>query len=632
MGGSRRLETVAAGTQSNVTCTGAGTHYFIFLSADNGLFGLRIVQTAGSLMRATPKSHATKLMLVAPVEAPRASARPVTARWHGVTLTDEFAWLRDPNWQAVMRDPTLLDPAIRSHLERENAYADAMLAATQPLQEALFAEMKGRIQPDDAGVPTPDGQYSYFTRYRDGGQYPLVCREPRDGSTAETLIDGDAIAAGKAFFRFGGTAHSHDHKLLAWSMDDTGAELFTIRVRDLAAMADLADEVPETSGAVVWMSDRSAFYYVHVDEQHRPSSVHRHRLGTPASEDVEIFPAPGGGYFVSLGELQSRRFAEISVHDHETTECWLIDLADPDARPRARRTARAVDAVLCRASSELPWRRRPHHPHQRRRRRGFQDRLGAARRSGRAQWQDLVPHRPGVYIASFMVLADWLIVLEREDGLPRIVVRRLATGEEHTIAFDEEAYWLGLEGGYEFATDTLRFSYSSMTTPEEIWDYDLATRSRVPAQAPADSERPQSLGLRDAAAVGAGGRRGNRAGVAPLSPHDAARRHRAGARLRLRRLRLRDLARVRGEPAVARRSRLRLRDRPCARRHGEGLALVSRGQAREQAEHVHRFHRRDRISGRAEDRRARQDRGAGRSAGGMLIGAVPMSVRISTPR
>ncbi len=462
-----------------MTCTGAGTHYFIFLSADNGLFGLRIVQTAGSLMRATPKSHATKLMLVAPVEAPRASARPVTARWHGVTLTDEFAWLRDPNWQAVMRDPTLLDPAIRSHLERENAYADAMLAATQPLQEALFAEMKGRIQPDDAGVPTPDGQYSYFTRYRDGGQYPLVCREPRDGSTAETLIDGDAIAAGKAFFRFGGTAHSHDHKLLAWSMDDTGAELFTIRVRDLAAMADLADEVPETSGAVVWMSDRSAFYYVHVDEQHRPSSVHRHRLGTPASEDVEIFPAPGGGYFVSLGELQSRRFAEISVHDHETTECWLIDLADPDAQPvlvaprepsmrysvEHHPNFRGGDALIIRTNAD-----------------GAEDfkivwaPLGA---SGRAQWQDLVPHRPGVYIASFMVLADWLIVLEREDGLPRIVVRRLATGEEHTIAFDEEAYWLGLEGGYEFATDTLRFSYSSMTTPEEIWDYDLATRSRV---------------------------------------------------------------------------------------------------------------------------------------------------------
>ncbi len=431
-------------------------------------------------MTSSPQSRAPlATAIIGQPAPPRARARPATATRHGVVLTDEFAWLKDANWQAVMRDPSLLDPAIRAHLESENAYAQAVLAATVPLQETLFAEMKGRIKEDDASVPAPDGAFSYFTRYRDGGQHPLVCREPRGGGAPETLLDGDALAAGKAFFRLGATAHSGDHKLLAWSADETGAELFTVRVRDLARMADLPDLVPETAGAIVWTRDRAAFYYVRVDRQHRPSSVHRHRLGTDAGADVEVYAARDGGFFVSLSQLQSGRFAAISVHDHETSEAWLLDLEDGDAMPvlvAPREPAMRYDvehhpdfggapALLIHTNAggaedfKIAW-----------------TPLGA---TARAHWRDLVPHRPGVFILSFTVLRDWLVRLEREDGLPRIVVRRLASGEEHTIAFAEEAYSLGLEEGYEFATDTVRFSYSSMATPSEIWDYDLGSRTRT---------------------------------------------------------------------------------------------------------------------------------------------------------
>jgi oligopeptidase B len=113
--------------------------------------------------------------------APHAAPRPTSAVWHGIALTDEFAWLRDRRWQAVMRDPSLLDPDIRAYLEAENAYAQATLAPTEPLQDALFAEMRGRIKEDDAGVPAPDGPFAYFSRHREGGQHPLICREPRAG-------------------------------------------------------------------------------------------------------------------------------------------------------------------------------------------------------------------------------------------------------------------------------------------------------------------------------------------------------------------------------------------------------------------------------------------------------------------
>ena len=165
---------------------------------------------------------------------PRAEQRSATSIHHGITLTDPYAWLKAPNWQEVMRAPEVLDPAIRAYLDAENAYASAALAHTQALQEALFAEMKGRIKQDDSSVPSPDGPYAYFTRYREGGQHPLICREPRDGGASEIMLDGDALAAGKAYFRLGAAEHSEDHRLLAWSADENGSEAFTLRVRDLA--------------------------------------------------------------------------------------------------------------------------------------------------------------------------------------------------------------------------------------------------------------------------------------------------------------------------------------------------------------------------------------------------------------
>ncbi|MBV9968770.1 MAG: S9 family peptidase, partial [Xanthobacteraceae bacterium] len=411
------------------------------------------------------------------VGPPRATPRPSSAVWHGITLTDEFAWLRDRRWQEVMRDPTLLDPDIRAYLEAENAYAQAALAPTLPLQDALFAEMRGRIKEDDAGVPAPDGRFAYFSRHREGGQHPLICREARAGGAAEILLDGDALGAGKPFFRIGTTAHSPDHRLLAWSSDDSGAELFSIRVRDIDGGIDLPDLVGDTIGGIVWSQDASAFYYVRLDRNHRPASVHRHRLGTGAAEDETVVAASDDGLFVSIARLQSGRYAEVSLHDHETAESWLIDLAEGVA-PRLV------------APRETSMRYRvEHHPDfggepglfiltNAEGAEDFKIAWAPLAASGRAHWRDVVPHRPGIYILSFGVFAGWLLRLEREDGLARIVARRLADGAEHAIAFDEEAYSLGFESGYEFATDTLRFGYSSMTTPSEIWDYDLGLRSR----------------------------------------------------------------------------------------------------------------------------------------------------------
>jgi oligopeptidase B len=413
------------------------------------------------------------------IDEPRARQQPVVQSWHGVTLTDEFAWLKAVNWREVMRDPATLDPDIRAYLDAENAYASARLADIDPLQGAMLAEMKGRIKEDDASVPAPDGPFAYFERYREGGQHPLICRESRGGGTAEVLLDGDALAKGRSFFQLGARRHSPDHRLLAWSADEAGSELYTMRVRDLAADTELADLIVDTVGSPVWVHDCSAFYYVRLDSQHRPSYVYRHRLGTPASDDRLIFESIDPQYFVSLSDTQSRRFAVISVHDHETSEARLIDLSMSEAEPQL--VAPLEPSV--RYDVE-------HHPSFggspslifRTNAAGAEDFKLAwtpLASPGRAHWQDLVAHRPGIFILSFTVFADWLVWLEREDGLPRIVARRLSTHEQHAIEFAEEDYSLGISEGFEFQTDVLRFIYSSMTTPSEVWDYNLNQRGRT---------------------------------------------------------------------------------------------------------------------------------------------------------
>ena len=187
--------------------------------------------------------------------APR---RPHSFTTHGITVTDDYAWLKDAKWQEVLRDPSMLDPDIRKYLEAENDYTESLLGHTAPLQKKLVAEMRGRIKEDDSSVPSPDGPFAYLRKFREGGQHEMFGRTPRDGGDVEIVLDGDALAANHKYFKFGGARHSPDHKLQAWSADTKGSEYFSIRVRDWASGADRDDLVEETDGGVVWSTDCKA--------------------------------------------------------------------------------------------------------------------------------------------------------------------------------------------------------------------------------------------------------------------------------------------------------------------------------------------------------------------------------------
>ena len=406
--------------------------------------------------------------------APRAERRPTRRVVHGITLEDPYAWLRAGNWQEVMRAPEALPADIRAHLEAENAYAEAALSPLAGLKARLKAEMRGRIREDDGSVPSPDGPHAYFTRYREGGQHPLFMRQDRTGGDEAVLLDGDALAAGKAYFRFGGATHSPDHRYLAWSYDDNGSERFTLRVRDLSAGVDLVDRVAETSGGAVWSADGLSVYYTRLDENHRPSRVYRHDLGTDPAEDVLIHAEADPGFFVDVGKTLSGRFLVVTCHDHQTAECHLLDLSAPGA------------GLVCVAPRETGHEYEVDHQGDRlvilTNADGAEDfRLDTAPLAtpGRENWTPLEPHEPGRLILGVLALADHLVTLERKDGLPRLRVLSHGGAGWRTIAFDEPAYALGLGTMFEHDTQVLRIGYSSPTTPQQTIDVDLVDFSRT---------------------------------------------------------------------------------------------------------------------------------------------------------
>ena len=407
---------------------------------------------------------------------PVAPKRPRRIEQLGRVRVDDYGWMKDDNWQQVLRDPKTLRADIREHLEAENAYAKAMLSGSEALQAQMFAEMKGRIKEDDSSVPKPDGPWDYYVRYEIGAQHPVHARRPRGAETGveggeEVLLDEEALSQGKAFFEVGAAQHSPDHTLYAWAVDEQGSEYFTIRVRDLATGEVLGTPIESAYGSLVFSPDSRWLFWIWRDENARPAKVFRR----PArgGDDVLVYEEADDGMFLGLGVTSDDSHVIIGVGNQETSESWIIPATDPTAAPILVEPREvgvkyspdhwtdrwvintnadgAVDFKLVTSTAAVP---------------------------AKATWTDWVPHRPGSYITGFEALAGHLIRAERVNALDQLVVMS-RDGSEHVIAFPEEAYALDLDGGYEYETTTIRFVYQSPTTPRQTFDYDLASGERT---------------------------------------------------------------------------------------------------------------------------------------------------------
>jgi oligopeptidase B len=425
------------------------------------------------MINRTSKSLADPRPDAAGSAPPRAEIRPTGLSAHGLAWADDYAWIRAENWREILSDPGRLPPDIRAHLEAENAYADALLAPTAGLQQELAREMRARLVEDDSEPAQVDGPWAYYSRFRRGGQHRIYCRRPRNGGKETVLIDGDARAEGKTFFHLGAGRYSPDHAKFAWSSDDVGSEMYVVAVRDVNRDEDLHDRVDRSTGEVVWLQDATAFLYVWQDESHRPCRVMLHSLGTAQREDVEIFAEDDPAWFISVEPTRLGRSATIAVHGHDASEAHIVDLEAPFAtplliaprRPGFRYTVMDHgDCFFIRANMGAP---------------DFKIVVTPRDAPQEANWRDYIVQREGRLIADAALFKDYLVLLIRADSRPRLAVHDLKSGEAHEIAFDDETYALNLEPVFEFDTSVIRFSYSSMGRPQQIYDYDISERRRT---------------------------------------------------------------------------------------------------------------------------------------------------------
>lgn len=256
----------------------------------------------------------------APSSPPAAKIIPRVETVHGEIRVDDYFWLRDRE-----------NPSVLAYLESENRYTDAVMRHTEELQEQLYQEMRGRIKETDLSVPEPLDDYFYYTRTEAGGQYPIFCR--RRGSVEgieEILLDQNRLAAGHSYFRIGVTQVSPDHRLLAYSVDTTGAEEFALFIKDLATGDLLPERIERTAHGVAWANDSRTLFYAVLDEARRPCRLYRHLAGTNPSEDVLVYFEPDAAFFLDISRSRSRKYLLLDLSSHSTSEVWFLSADTPE--------------------------------------------------------------------------------------------------------------------------------------------------------------------------------------------------------------------------------------------------------------------------------------------------------------
>ena len=407
------------------------------------------------------------------IAPPAIEKRPVEIEQHGIKRIDHYQWLRDDNWQDVLRDPSKLSADIRAALEAENKYYEALTNDLAGLRESLLAEMRGRTKEDDSSVPSKDGPWMYSVKYRTGGEYPVYVRKPVGGGDEQVLIDGDAESAGSEFYSVRGVTQSPDHKLIAYAEDRLGSEYYTIKVRNAETGEDLTDEISSADGGgIAWASDSSGFFYIERDDNQRPLRAKYHSLGDDSADDRLVYQENEDGFFLDIYKSQNGEFVFIQSESQITSEVHFVRADSPAAAPTliaARENGVEYsldhhgDRFLIRTNAGGAV--------------DFKIVQAPVASPSRENWTDSVAHESGTYIAAFVPYKDYFVRYERRDAKPSIVISTY-DGDSHEISFDEPAYSLGLRSGYEFDTDTVRFIYESPSTPEQTFDYNMATRER----------------------------------------------------------------------------------------------------------------------------------------------------------
>jgi oligopeptidase B len=395
--------------------------------------------------------------------APVARVIPRTDTLHGDVRVDNYFWLRDKQ-----------NPEVISYLEAENRYADSAMAGTKALQETLYQEILGRIRQTDLSVPDRIGPYYYYSRTVEGKQYSILARKRGSlDAREEVILDQNQMAEGKRYFGLGAYSISPDHRLVAFSVDTTGAEHFTIMVKNLETGELLPDRIEDVSFGATWAADNRTLFYTKTDEAQRPDRVFRHTLGTDPAADVLVFQEPDVLFRVNIGRTKDNRYMVLSTGSFTSSEVRVA----PADRPTEFRlvAARERDHIYSVSHQNGRFLIRTNAGGAN----NFKLMEAPESNPSKANWREVVPHRETVLLDGFDVFRDHLVLFERTNALRQIRVRNIRNGQEHTIEFAEPVYTASPGSNPEYDTSTLRFGFTSLVTPSSVYDYDMNTRQRT---------------------------------------------------------------------------------------------------------------------------------------------------------
>lgn len=402
------------------------------------------------------------------IPAPKAPIKPYPMTIHEDTRVDNYYWLNDRE-----------NPEVIAYLEAENAYTETVMSPTKAFQEELFEEMKGRIKEQDESVPYRDGDYYYYSRYIEGGEYPLYCRKKHSmEAEEEILLDGNALAEGHEYFSIGGYDISDNDQILAYSIDTISRRNYTLYFKNLQTGELYPETIENTEGgAYAWAADNQTIFYLQRDPQTLlASKVYRHKLGTSASEDVLVYTEEDPQFYMGLGRMKSKKYI-VSVSDHNgvSTEYRLLEASSPDGEfkafyPRQHGLQYSIEH--------------------------FEDKFYIRTNVGNAtnfklmevtenesydikNWKEVIAHREDTYLEGIDVFRHHLVLTERSNALIHLRVIDQRTQKEHYLNFGEPAYDAGVGYNPNFDTDLLRFHYTSLTTPSSVFDYNMDTQEKT---------------------------------------------------------------------------------------------------------------------------------------------------------
>jgi len=395
---------------------------------------------------------------------PTATTRPDTLETHGHPRIDNYYWLRE-------RD----DPDVIAYLEAENAYARSVMAHTKVLEDALYEEIVGRIKQDDASVPYRQDGFYYYQRYEEGKEYPIYCR--KNGSVEadeEILLDVNALAEGHDYFAVSGREVSTDQPILAYAFDTVGRRLYTIRFKNLTTGAFYPEAIENVTGNMAWANDNRTLFYSKQDPVTlRWDQIYRHVLGTDPADDELVYEEPDETFYTFVFKTKSKDFLLIGSTQTLSSEYRYLDANTPAGafmiiQPREPNHEYSVDHFGNYFYIRTNWAAK-----------NFRLMRTPLIATEKGHWEEVLPHREDVLLESFEPFRKHLVVAERREGLVQLRIRPWDGSEEHYLDFGEPAYYAYTADNYEFDTPTLRYRYTSMTTPTSTFDYDMVTREKT---------------------------------------------------------------------------------------------------------------------------------------------------------